>query len=194
MSDTEKAPKQKTLRCKFTPEEDAKLKKLVSEYGLKNWGEISKQMPNRTGRQCRDRYCNYLKSGLTSKEWTPEEDELVLKLVEVYGFHWVEISKKLKGRSGNNVKNRWHKFLSRYQNTSAEIPKYETRKTKIPKKSQKKTNPVEVKKDNTSSCEETANASEPVDILSIFDDQTNEIQLFPIDGETNDSIFSLFKF
>ena len=99
------------LRTKFTQEEDNKLRKLVEKYGTKNWEEISKHMPRRCGRQCRDRYCNYLEPGLSSTEWTEEEDALVLELYSKYGNHWVEISKHLSGRSGNNVKNRWYKYL-----------------------------------------------------------------------------------
>ena len=34
-------------------------------------------------------------------------------LYEKLGNHWVEISKHLEGRSGNSVKNRWHKHLKK---------------------------------------------------------------------------------
>ena len=101
------------IRNKFSPEEDKKLKMLVKKHGKKNWEEISKHMNNRTGRQCRDRYCNYLAKDFTHESWKPEEDMAILKLYETYGNHWVEISKHLEGRSGNSVKNRWHKKLSK---------------------------------------------------------------------------------
>ena len=195
-SSSKETRKQKSGRCKFTPEEDAKLRQLVSEIGLKNWGEIAKQMPNRTGRQCRDRYCNYLQQGLTSKEWTPEEDELVLKLVKTHGFHWVEISKKLKGRSGNNVKNRWHKFLSRYQNAQDQsiVAQRKTKtRTKQPKKVEQNQS-SDVTSSDSPVEEVTTKESEPIDILSMFGDEVGSVQLFPMDGEANDNIFSLFRF
>jgi hypothetical protein len=43
--------------------------------------------------------------------WTPEEDSLVIQKFHQIGPKWVEIGKLLSGRSGNNVKNRWHKHL-----------------------------------------------------------------------------------
>jgi hypothetical protein len=45
--------------------------------------------------------------------WTPEEDSIVIQQYHRIGPKWVEIGKMLNGRSGNNVKNRWHKHLCR---------------------------------------------------------------------------------
>lgn len=116
MSENDGSKKRKVhkhQRRKFTEEEDKKLLSLVNELGTKCWELISKQMPGRCGRQCRDRYSNYLQNGIIKKEWTPEEDALLIKYYHMLGPHWVEIAKLLEGRSGNNVKNRWHKYLSK---------------------------------------------------------------------------------
>lgn len=104
---------QSTLRKRFTPEEDRTLKALVAKMGSKIWDEIALHMPNRTARQCRDRYSNYLFKEITHQPWTPEEDRLILEKYQEYGPHWVKIAKHLNGRSGNNIKNRWHKCLSK---------------------------------------------------------------------------------
>ena len=102
-----------TSRKRFTQEEDATLKSLVDKLGVKLWDEIALHMPNRTARQCRDRYNNYLFKEITHQPWTPEEDRLILEKYQEYGPHWVKIAKFLNGRSGNNIKNRWHKYLNK---------------------------------------------------------------------------------
>lgn len=102
-----------TSRKRFTLEEDRQLKSLVDKIGVKLWDEIALHMPNRTARQCRDRYYNYLFKEITHQPWTPEEDRLILEKYKEFGPHWVKIAKFLNGRSGNNIKNRWHKYLNK---------------------------------------------------------------------------------
>jgi hypothetical protein len=102
-----------TSRRKFLPDEDRQLRALVAQLGTKSWGKIATYMPTRTPRQCRDRYKNYLLDTLVSDVWTPREDALIIQKVQEIGPRWVEIAKFLSGRSGNHVKNRWHKHLAR---------------------------------------------------------------------------------
>jgi hypothetical protein len=98
-------------RRKFTPEEDLHLRSLVEQLGTKHWEEISRYLPDRSARQCRNRYKNYLLDSLITNPWTPEEDAIVIAKFHQIGPKWVEIGKLLSGRSGNNVKNRWYKHL-----------------------------------------------------------------------------------
>jgi hypothetical protein len=100
-------------RRKFTPDEDVRLRTLVGSLGTKNWEEIARFIPERSARQCRDRYKNYLVESLMADPWTAEEDAVVIQQFHRIGPKWVEIGKMLNGRSGNNVKNRWHKHLCR---------------------------------------------------------------------------------
>ena len=102
-------------RRKFTPEEDNKLKKIISIYGAKKWDKVALMMPGRTGRQCRDRFHNYLSPSLVNGPWTKEEDKILEQKVLEYGQHWNKISKFFKGRSDNNIKNRWHTYISRHR-------------------------------------------------------------------------------
>jgi hypothetical protein len=102
---------QRAARHKFTPEEDLQLRSLVESLGTKRWDEIAVYLPGRSGRQCRDRYKNYLIDSLIVNPWTPEEDAILLDKFHQIGPKWVEIGRLLSGRSGNNVKNRWHKHL-----------------------------------------------------------------------------------
>ena len=69
-------------RCGFTPEEDCLLIDLVAQFGNDNWNTIASYMENRNARQCKDRYTVYLSGNFRNDPWTPEEDELVLKLVK----------------------------------------------------------------------------------------------------------------
>jgi hypothetical protein len=101
-------------RSKFTGEEDEKLRALVTQLGNRHWEAIAQYMPGRTARQCRDRYKNYLLDSLVSTPWTQEEDQILREKYAELGPKWVEISKGLNGRSGNDVKNRWYKHLSKW--------------------------------------------------------------------------------
>jgi hypothetical protein len=98
-------------RRKFSADEDNHLRSLVEKFGTKCWDEIARFLPDRTTRQCRDRYKNYLMDSLVTEPWRPEEDAFLIKKYHEIGPKWVEIGKLLSGRSGNNVKNRWHKHL-----------------------------------------------------------------------------------
>jgi hypothetical protein len=101
-------------RRKFTSEEDLKLRSLVGRLGGKCWDEIARCMNGRTARQCRDRYKNYLLDSLVLAPWTPEEDQIIMERYQQFGTKWTEIAKFLSGRSGNHIKNRWHRHLAQH--------------------------------------------------------------------------------
>lgn len=111
--DLSRIPSQDPSRRKFTKEEDEQLLYLVQKYGTKCWEALSRSMVNRSGRQCRDRYKNYLAGNFNKGPWIQEEDEIIYKQYFEIGPKWVEISKILNNRSANDVKNRWHKVLSK---------------------------------------------------------------------------------
>ena len=116
-----------TKRQRFTPEEDQLIKTLADDKKL-SWDEISKRLPGRTGRQCKDRYNNYLNKVVVHKEWTKEEDKIILEKYQELGPRWTAISNYLEGRSGNNVKNRWYKYILKHFSseniqTSATFPR-----------------------------------------------------------------------
>ena len=102
-----------TKRQKFTPLEDERILSLVCQFGCLNWLTIATFLPGRTAKQCRDRYYNYLQEPQTNEPWKTYEDEILLTLLSLIGPRWVEISRHLPGRSGNNVKNRWYKHLNK---------------------------------------------------------------------------------
>lgn len=108
---------------KFTAEEDAMLLKLVKKYGACKWDNIALSMPGRKGRQCRDRYMNYLNPTVKNDEWTLEEDSMLIEKVKEFGPKWAKISKFFQGRTGPALKNRWNYRLSRIDNQTQNITK-----------------------------------------------------------------------
>lgn len=108
---------------KFSPEEDKKLRQLIEINGPKRWDQIALSLPGRTGRQCRDRFQNYLRPSLINGPWTREEDLLLEQKVYELGQHWNKIARFFKGRSSNNVKNRWYTHIyKKRQNQAQNFP------------------------------------------------------------------------
>lgn len=100
---------------KFTAEDDNILRSLVMMYGT-NWEMISKMMPGRNVRQCRDRWNNYINPALSTRPFTPEEDNLLISLYNTIGSKWSKIAKHFHRRSDNSIRNRWN-YLSRQFDT-----------------------------------------------------------------------------
>jgi hypothetical protein len=91
-------------------EEDHKIKDLVNLYNY-NWAKISKLINNRTPKQIRDRYINYLDPNLNSNPFTEEEDNIILSFVKTNGKHWVKLSKLINGKSSLSIKNRYFSLI-----------------------------------------------------------------------------------
>lgn len=112
-----------TTRKKFSFEEDEKLKYLVKKHGSRKWDIIAREIPGRTGRQCRDRYMNYLVPGFFNGQWSKKEDELLLEKYVEFGSQWSKITKFFPGRSANSLKNRWNYFVSKHLVTDEVLEK-----------------------------------------------------------------------
>ena len=125
------------IKGAWTPEEDQELLRLYRYYG-KNWSHISKYMRHRTGKQIRDRFLNALDDNLKKDKFTKEEDRKVVKWYKVYGNSWCRIAKKIKGRTGDMVKNRFYSSLKNHLDEFDEEEK-EIKKKKGRKKEKDKT-------------------------------------------------------
>ena len=99
-------------RTRFTKEEDERLKQLVSYQDTPNWNDIARYMHNRSARQCRERYNNYLRPTLVNGPWTEEENYLLTSLYEKYGPKWSLIAQSFNGRSAVNIKNHHSSLVS----------------------------------------------------------------------------------
>lgn len=105
-------------RTRFTKPEDELLKKLVESQKQPNWNEIALKLKNRTARQCRERYNNYLRPNLINGPWTKEEEELLIQLYEKYGPKWSLISQSFNSRSPVNIKNHHSSMIGHLANLS----------------------------------------------------------------------------
>ena len=100
-------------RNKFTSEEDRILERYVAKYGDHNWQYTCNFLPNRTIRQCRERWKYFLSPNTigNKKKWTTSEDELLLNKYEKYGPKWAKINSFFQGRTDVSIKNRFHLLM-----------------------------------------------------------------------------------
>ena len=94
----------------FTQEEDEKLNKLVSIFGVNSWNSIAQVIGSKTARQCRDRWFGCVNpKGVNN--WTVEEDIMLVKQYSIFGAKWKKIAMLIPGRSVNSIRNRWKLLL-----------------------------------------------------------------------------------
>jgi len=118
----------KALAKAWTKPEDEHLLDLVLEmkHPLK-WSIIAQSLcdysatvlngetPERTGKQCRERYVNHLNPRLKHTEFSPLEDATIWRLYATIGTQWAKMSKVIPGRTDNNLKNRFHNLKRQLQ-------------------------------------------------------------------------------
>ena len=100
-------------RGPWSQHEDRSLLDLVQSQGAHNWVRISQFIRTRSPKQCRERYHQNLKPSLCHEPITPEEGEIIERLVGEMGKRWAEIARRLPGRSDNAVKNWWNGGMNR---------------------------------------------------------------------------------
>ncbi|VEU39763.1 unnamed protein product [Pseudo-nitzschia multistriata] len=101
--------KKKTGPKAWTKEEDALLLSIVQSMRVPmKWSLVAQSLPERTGKQCRERYVNHLNPRLKVADWSPTEDATIFHLYNTIGSHWAKMSKIIPGRTDNGIKNRFH--------------------------------------------------------------------------------------
>ena len=117
----------KTLwQVPWTPQEDELLLRIIGEKGhTRKWKEIAEELNARSdlevyrhGRQCRERWNNHLDPTILRNPFTEEEDIKLFQYYKDLGKKWAEISKKMKNRTENAVKNRFNSLIKKLKNVT----------------------------------------------------------------------------
>jgi myb proto-oncogene protein len=121
-SKRDRSPHKESKHGRWSTEEDMRLSEIIPRLGTQSWVDIAKELvdsmkknhgqdpkgPQRTCKQCRQRWTNFLDPSVRRAQWTKEEDDKILEMVKLYGHKWSDISRQLNGRSEALVKNRWY--------------------------------------------------------------------------------------
>lgn len=108
----------------WNEEEDALLREAIKKHGTEGyhtWKEVAKHVPNRSYRECMQRWTKVLAPGLKKGKWSAEEDQLLIELVtrqlETLGegngkrIVWNKVAQGFKGRSCKQCRERWINHL-----------------------------------------------------------------------------------
>lgn len=107
-----KEEKLKGKKRPWQPAEDAKVLELLANYG-QSWALIAAALGNRTGKQVRDRYLNYLRPDIKDEDFDVQEDRLLLALYYQLGAKWSKIASHIPGRTECQVKNRFYAHIKK---------------------------------------------------------------------------------
>jgi len=81
------------------------------------WSTVSRMMPGRDSKQCRDRWLNHLDPTVqrnANKPWTEEEDRKLVSFIQKHGTRWRLMQGTiLADRTELTIKNRWNSAMKR---------------------------------------------------------------------------------
>ncbi|PGH02437.1 hypothetical protein AJ80_08857 [Polytolypa hystricis UAMH7299] len=97
----------------WSPAEDDRLREAVAKYGTR-WVVVAAEVSTRNGDQCAKRWTENLNPDLDHSPWTPQEDRLLMQLVETYGRNWKFMANSfLESRAPLALKNRYSLLMRR---------------------------------------------------------------------------------
>ncbi|MCD7465456.1 hypothetical protein HAX54_001360 [Datura stramonium] len=106
--------KSKVKKGPWSCEEDLRLIAFIQKHGHQNWRSLPKQAGLlRCGKSCRLRWINYLRPDVKRGNFTPQEEDTIVKLHQTLGNKWSKIASHLPGRTDNEIKNVWNTHLKK---------------------------------------------------------------------------------
>lgn len=84
----------------------------------KNWHQCAELLESRSGKQCKERWINYLNPEVKKGKWNVEEHVRYIELLLKKGCDWQYISNGLKSRPENLVKNYFYCSIRMLRNNS----------------------------------------------------------------------------
>ncbi|XP_071694420.1 transcription repressor MYB4-like [Rutidosis leptorrhynchoides] len=100
----------------WTEEDDAQMLAFVAKQPTSNWQGETPRKPGlkRCAKSCRSRKTSIAKNEhITHESFTPQEEELIIKLHSAIGSRWPIIAQQLPGRTDIDVKNYWNTKLKK---------------------------------------------------------------------------------
>ncbi|KAK9080471.1 hypothetical protein SSX86_000229 [Deinandra increscens subsp. villosa] len=100
----------------WNEEEDAQMLAFVAKQPTSSWQVGAPRKPGlrRCGKSCRLRKTNVTRNDTIRHEnFTPQEEELIIKLHSAIGSRWPIIAQQLPGRTDNDVKTYWNTKLKK---------------------------------------------------------------------------------
>ncbi|XP_006816232.1 uncharacterized protein LOC102801483 [Saccoglossus kowalevskii] len=101
----------------WTNKEDEQLLEIIEQHDAKDWDAIAEELDNgRVGWQCIQRYQQHLNKDHVSKKFTPEEDKLIVEIIEKLRvgnmIPFTKVAYFLEGQSSRKILTRWHNKLN----------------------------------------------------------------------------------
>jgi hypothetical protein len=100
----------------FTEAEDKVICAKVAELGEDSWCAIADALPHRNARQCRERWRQYLRTGISAAPWTEAEERILIHQHHTLGRTWAQMRGCLPGRTDVAIKNRWSLIVRNLRN------------------------------------------------------------------------------
>ena len=105
----------------FCKEEDEMILRLVQKYGTLNWKQIACHLKNRTARQIRERYENFIAPGINKLPWIQAGDDLLIQLHNCLGGQWKLMSLYFNNRPPVSLKNRYNALKRKSNKNHKEV-------------------------------------------------------------------------